>query len=279
MPRNPGRTARVAILASVAGVLLVGVLDYASGAELAFSVFYVLPVIATAWYGSGRAALTVTILAAFTWRLAEFAAEVHYPSTFVAVWNPVMRFVGFAIVAHLVLSLRQQLFLAQHRARTDPLTGVISRGRFMELLEGELARARRFGHPVSLAFLDVDDFKQVNDRHGHLAGDRLLKALAQAIQDHTRAIDVTGRVGGDEFMLLMPGTDADDAAALVERLHPKLGEAASAAGHACTLSLGVVTFLTPVDSSEEAMAYVDEVMYEAKREGKAGVRQRTVGGE
>jgi diguanylate cyclase (GGDEF)-like protein/PAS domain S-box-containing protein len=144
--------------------------------------------------------------------------------------------------------------------RTDELTGLPNRRAWDELLTHELAVAERVGKPLSVAMLDLDHFKKYNDQHGHLAGDRLLRAAAAAWGSSLRATDVLARWGGEEFALLLPGCDAAGAAALIERLRGSLPDAV-------TFSAGVVCS-DGRDAPRGLMDAADRALYQAKAEGR-----------
>lgn len=273
------RDRRFKIAGSVAALLAVGVVgyvDYLTGNELAFSMFYLLPVLLASWYGLRGFGLLTALLSSVTWLMAETYAGLEYDTALLPVWNLAIRFGTLGIVVLLLRTLRQQLALSTHRERTDSLTGLVARDRFLQLLEGEVRRTRRYQHSLSLAYIDVDDFKQVNDTGGHAEGDRVLRQTADALRSGTRSIDVTGRVGGDEFMLLMPETGADDALVSVERLQATLNHTARAHGMPVTFSIGVLTFVNPPESIDQAVQLVDGLMYEVKRTGKDGFLHRVV---
>lgn len=272
------RYGNLASAGAVLAVVVVGYLDYVIGPQLAFSVFYLLPVLLAGWYGMRGFGLLVSLLASLAWLIAEAYGGMVFTNPLIPVWNLVIRFGTLAIVAVLLRSLRRQLALVTHRERTDSLTGLVARDRFLQLLEGEVNRTRRYGHPLSLAYIDVDDFKRVNDQGGHALGDRVLSFTADALRDGTRSIDVAGRVGGDEFMLLMPETDAPQARVSIERLQATLAHTSRAQGVPVTFSIGVLTFLAPPEDIDGAVQQVDALMYEVKREGKDGFLHRVVGG-
>lgn len=144
--------------------------------------------------------------------------------------------------------------------RTDELTGLPNRRAWDELLTHELAVAERHGKPLSVAMLDLDHFKKYNDRHGHLAGDRLLRAAAAAWGSSLRATDVLARWGGEEFALLLPGCDAHGAAALIERLRGSLPDGV-------TFSAGVVSS-DGHDQARALMDAADRALYQAKADGR-----------
>jgi diguanylate cyclase (GGDEF)-like protein len=206
------------------------------------------------------------------WLAVAYASSGHFSSPVIAYWNAAARLGFMVILAHVVASFRATLLRERELARTDYLTGAFNGRSFGEAAGAEIARARRHAHPFSVAYIDVDDFKQVNDRQGHSAGDRLLKAVASSLGRNVRDIDTVARIGGDEFAVLMPETDARAAHVAMLRTRRRLIEDAKAGGWPVTLSVGVVTFDTPPASVDDLLRAADEVMYSAKRGGKNAVR-------
>ncbi len=160
--------------------------------------------------------------------------------------------------------------LAQHEAVTDSLTGLANRRWFTNELEAELRRSARYGRPVAIVLLDLDDFKAINDRYGHGAGDEALVALAEVLRKVTRDVDLPARIGGEEFAVLAPESDEEGASILAERLRASIEEVRLAAGGgilSLTASFGVAA--TPPDVSVEVLMHAaDRALYEAKRRGK-----------
>jgi diguanylate cyclase (GGDEF)-like protein len=163
-------------------------------------------------------------------------------------------------------------------ATTDALTGFASRRCFMERGELELLRARRFNHPLSVLFLDVDHFKLINDAYGHLTGDRVLKALAEACQGALRDIDLVGRLGGDEFAVLLAETDLAGATEVADRLRRTVEmsviEAHGSTVIEVTTSIGVAVNDPADNSFEPLLARADAALYSAKRTGRNRVGQQ-----
>jgi diguanylate cyclase (GGDEF)-like protein len=158
--------------------------------------------------------------------------------------------------------------VANRLARTDQLTGIANSRAFYRTAEAELARVRRYGGLFTLAYFDIDDFKSVNDHQGHAGGDSLLKAFVRAIADATRETDTFARMGGDEFVLLMPQTGQEAAAAVLDKLAVHSAKTLSSNGATAGVSIGAVTFLAPPSSVDDMIREADEAMYAAKRGGK-----------
>ncbi|MDQ5820489.1 MAG: GGDEF domain-containing protein [Actinomycetota bacterium] len=161
--------------------------------------------------------------------------------------------------------------IVQRQAVTDELTELPNRRRFMETLEAEVRRAERFGTPLGLVLFDLDDFKLVNDRHGHQVGDLVLKKTGEVLLERVREVDLAARLGGEEFAVLVPGTDADGAVSLAESLRQALTEAAVARAGGeeirITASFGVTEHVRERTASD-LLAAADNALYRAKDAGK-----------
>lgn len=152
---------------------------------------------------------------------------------------------------------------AEARAVTDGLTTVFNHRYFVEQLALEVKRAKRFRQSFVLLFLDIDGFKDYNDRHGHLAGDQVLKQVALTARSTVRETDLVARYGGEEFAIIATGTDKENGALLAERIRDSIQRKSPA-----TVSIGVASFPQDGDSADEVLKAADLAMYEAKRHGK-----------
>ncbi len=195
----------------------------------------------------------------------------------VATWNAAQQLGVFLLLAVVLDAFKKRLLLEQQAARTDPLTSLSNRRAFVEAAWLELERGRRHGRPLSLLYIDCDDFKLVNDRLGHVAGDAVLSAVGATLRQAVRGLDTVARLGGDEFGVLLPEVDRAGAEALADRLRLQLRETLAGRGGAVTFSIGVVTFIKPPASVDEMILRADELMYQAKRSGKDGWRAGTWG--
>ncbi|MDH3496282.1 MAG: GGDEF domain-containing protein [Gemmatimonadota bacterium] len=256
------------IVLAVAGVASLGVLDYLTGYELSFAVFYLLPVTFAAWF-SGRASGVVTSLAsASVWQFSNYVAGETFSRVWIPYWNASTRLAFFLIVTLLVTRLGKTLVEARAMARTDFLTGTLNSRAFHQLADAELTRQRRYRRPLTLVYVDLDNFKTVNDSLGHSAGDALLRAVAATIATSLRATDALARLGGDEFLVLLPETDAPAARTLVDRLQTILTERVRQGDWPVTVSMGVVTCPQAPASVDALIQLADSQMYVAKQRGK-----------
>jgi diguanylate cyclase (GGDEF)-like protein len=157
---------------------------------------------------------------------------------------------------------------AKAQTRRDEVTGALNRSGFVEVLEDESKRARRYLHPLTVTYVDLDNFKLVNDILGHEAGNSCLQAVACTMQDTLREVDFVARLGGDEFALLLSETRPEDVRGVLDKLRAALLEAMEAKNWRVTFSIGSVTFDEPLDAAVDMMAKADELMYSVKLSGR-----------
>ena len=258
-----------------------GVVDEATGGEIVLSVFYVLPVALAAWLAGGKTGALYGAAAAAVWFVADQLTLDQGVTSLVAWWNVAVRYAFFLIIAFVVAALRRTLLEEQELARHDPLTGAANPRAFRDALELEISRAERHEWPVSLAYIDVDDFKRVNDQFGHAVGDEVLATIAVEPGAAVRRTDTVARLGGDEFAVLLPEADATVAATIFGRVIAAVRETVTRRGWPVTLSVGTITCLrmaecAPGEAGERLVTLADEAMYEAKAAGKNTIRQRAV---
>jgi diguanylate cyclase (GGDEF)-like protein len=241
------------------------------GRDVSLSVFGLAPVFLVSWFAGRSAGLMIAFPSALLW----FVADSLTPSAghpLVPVWNALVEFAFFVVGTVLVSALKQAFEQEKTLARTDPLTGVANSRSFFEIAERERQRARRYNHAMTIAYLDVDNFKAVNDRHGHFAGDSLLVDLVAVMQSVLRQTDVVARLGGDEFALLLPETGSAAAQVVSRKVQQQLDDFVKRESWPITFSIGVVTTLQPPDSFEVLLQRADDLMYEAKKSGKNQLR-------
>lgn len=172
---------------------------------------------------------------------------------------------------HLALQTEKEL------ARLDPLTALANRRAFFEATEAERSRADRFGHPLTMAYVDVDNLKQVNDTQGHDVGDAVLRRVADTLGTSIRAVDSVARLGGDEFALLLPNTDALAAEGVLRKLQHALLETMQMHSWPVTFSIGAAVFVPPLESCSRMLNIADAIMYSVKTQGKNALRIELAG--
>ncbi|RDI95373.1 GGDEF domain-containing protein [Meiothermus sp. QL-1] len=184
--------------------------------------------------------------------------------------NTTLQFVlsnlAFLMLLFVLAYLRRYYAQMHQMAHTDALTGLLNRRGMQEVLELELERARRYGQPLALLLADIDRFKLVNDTYGHSVGDQVLREVAARLQRHLRENDVLARWGGEEFLLLAPGTDLPQAQRLAQRLLEVVRQS-PLTGVSVTLSIGVAAY-RPGDTPAALLSRADEAMYRAKGGGR-----------
>ena len=173
-----------------------------------------------------------------------------------------------AALQDLQRQLQEALENEKELARLDSLTGLANRRAFYEVLEMEQKRARRYELPLTVAYLDVDNFKKINDSSGHALGDSVLAVVAQTIKNNIRSSDTVARLGGDEFAVLLPETEAAAAETALRKVQDKLQVQMRERGWTISFSIGVASFLCPPDSLDDIIRTADEVMYAVKASGK-----------
>jgi two-component system cell cycle response regulator len=154
----------------------------------------------------------------------------------------------------------------QRLAITDPLTGIYNRRKVDQVLPDEVERARRYNRPLSLIMLDLDNLKRINDRHGHSTGDQMLKYVANIIRNEVRSVDVPARIGGDEFLILLPEADLEAASRVAKRVCSRISGEENGEVNV-SVSVGVVQWSRELASADDFLQVVDQAMYQAKRAG------------
>ncbi len=166
--------------------------------------------------------------------------------------------------------------MEEQLAEIDPLTGALNTRAFIERATREISRSRRHGRPLSLAYMDLDNFKAVNDTKGHAQGDEVLRKVVSTLKSRSRAQDLVARLGGDEFVILFAETDSKGASQAVENLQQTLTKAMEQEGWPVTFSIGLLTHQKPPTDLGEIITTADNLMYGAKKSGKNQVRHLTL---
>jgi diguanylate cyclase (GGDEF)-like protein len=254
------------------GIIVTAATDYITGYELGFSIFYVLPLSFVVWFAGRTSGVLAAAISALLWLTVDIASGHVYSHPLIPIWNAFIRGSFFVLIVVLLSEIKIAHEKERKLARFDNLTGAVNARYFYELLKVEMERSERYRHPFSIAYIDLDNFKQVNDRNGHLVGDQVLQTVVQKAQTHLRKTDIVGRLGGDEFVLLLPETDQPQAQAVMSKLREQLLAAMQSADLPVTFSIGVITCQKPPAHPQLLLKAADALMYQVKHHAKNDIR-------
>ncbi len=258
-------------------IVFIDFLDFLIGGLLHLSVFLLAPVALVTWNVGLGPGLIVSALSASYLIVDYLIHPFLFPHPWIVLWDTTAVIFYFAVVCCILAALKTELEKVHQKSRTDALTGLLNSSAFFEAAEAERQRSKRYLHPFTLCFLDLDNFKKVNDLHGHLMGDRLLKKVSKILKDGVRSSDLVARLGGDEFVVLFPETGPEAAGNLGSKLHQALAAGLKEETSLVTPSRGVVTYFDVPGTIDEIIHVADLLMYAAKKDGKNSVRRKTFG--
>ncbi len=250
--------------------------DLVTGYQVSVGLLYVVPVALMAWYVSRLASAAVAMISALTWYAVSAFNAPEEVGTPILAWNGAIRLGLFILISILMSSLKEAYDHQRRLARTDPLTGLLNGRAFEEEARLELMRAQRLNYEVGVLYIDLDNFKRLNDSRGHAAGDLFLKDMGTVLKSKLRATDVIGRLGGDEFGVILAATSRPQVLAIATRLQEALAHLSATAQPPVTLTIGGVTS----DGSEDIDTLIgraDNIMYRAKATGKGSIQLSSAG--
>jgi diguanylate cyclase (GGDEF)-like protein len=245
-------------------------LDFIDAQEYQFAFFYLFPVGFTTWFAGQSFGLFIALFCSIAWTIDN---HTHYTASLI--WNSLSTIGIFVIISILVNKVRIMWEHEHQQSRRDFLTGFLNTRAFHEILDYELTRLTREAKPLSLAYFDLDNFKQINDMFGHLQGDELLKCIASSLSGCLRKTDVIARIGGDEFVILLPATDQEAVKIAIHKILESLQIGLRKSHWTSTFSMGVITCLEAPSSSEELISMADHMMYDVKHAGKNNIKFST----
>jgi diguanylate cyclase (GGDEF)-like protein len=263
---------RLVVPLGLALQVLVGLLDCRVGYYMSLSLFYLIPICLVTARTGRRNGMLMCVLGAVVLFGVEFSLRPIELNVQVLVLNVALRWGFFVLVTLALTELQYSLHQETMLSRSDPITGLANSRSFTEQLEAEIVRLQRYRRPCSLAYLDLDNFKEVNDKFGHTTGDRLLSHVAKVLKENLRATDNVARLGGDEFAILFPETVLAEARYVLERFRENIEGSAEGQFGRITMSIGLITFHEAPKSAEEAIKIADNLMYAVKHEGRNGIR-------
>ena len=255
-------------IVSIVGLLVVGYFDYITGVEVRVFPLYFLPLLLAAWNLKKTVGLCLSLLATILWVAAMYFGGHQYSHPSIWLINFFTQGSAFVIVTFLIARLRDALDRENALSRMDNLTGLSNSRSFYEKSASIVSLCHRNARPVTLAYVDLDNFKCVNDTLGHFQGDELLRRVANIFQHNLRSSDLAARMGGDEFVLLLPETMDADAQIVLEKIRGLVANASQLQACPVTVSIGAVSCSHAPADINEMIKVADELMYEAKKIGR-----------
>lgn len=254
---------------------LIGGIDALTGPDYTFTLIYLLPVTMVCWVSTSRiSALSIIIFSAIVWNSVDFISNRIMLTPMVFAWNMFSRCVVFLLFAVMLFALKSSICREREISRRDPLTNTYNLRAFRDIAEHELSRCRRDKKSITMAFVDIDNFKTVNDTRGHKAGDILLQQVANAIRSSLRESDILARIGGDEFAILLSDCNAQAAQEIGLKLKNSV-DLIKNGNKDISLSIGTLTCKDSYPDMEALIKICDELMYSVKKSGKNGMAAST----
>jgi len=272
------RAKLLAYLATAISVMAVGAIDLVTGADIHVVSLYFVPLAFAGWRLGRAGAVTASFWSTLVWLAALFVESSHPVGWHVWAINFVTQMLAFLTVSMLMAVLCERLVREESLSRTDARTGLANRHAFLERADQALMLCRRKARPAALAYIDLDNFKNANDRFGHAFGDALLCRCAAVIAGTIRGTDIAARIGGDEFVILFPDTARDEATSVIARLVTTIGTLTEFHAASVTASVGLVDDPCARVGVVDFMVQADAEMYLVKQRGKRGAHALSIEG-
>lgn len=254
---------RLLLLSSISLIVFLGIIRVETDTEFAFASLALLPVIVVAWFGGKKYGFFLAYIASMMWLMADLTTNQQFSSSWIPWVNALTRLVIYSLIVFLLTIVRQQLVREREQASHDVLTGLQNRRAFLEKGNAEVKRSKRYNHSLAVIFLDLDNFKSLNDTKGHDVGDEALRATARALQKSLRASDQIARLGGDEFAAILPEIDYDSAVETMRKVHTDINNALLGFSPV-KASIGIACFEKAEFTFSDMLKSADELMYEVK---------------
>jgi len=261
---------------SIITLVLITCFDFISGGRYAFSVFYVIPVAILSWYIGKRYSVPTAVFIGFIEAFIKFKDFSDSSSLYYYYLNTAISCVTFTAISFAITKCKSIFLNEKTLARVDFLTGIPNWKSFTECVDREIERAKREKQTLSIAYIDCDNFKSINDEYGHDEGNKALQIIAKSMKRNIRKIDYVARVGGDEFVMLLVGANAKNAYAIMDKVKKVLNFEMKSNNYAVTFSVGLSTFEHVPSSAEEMIKVSDFLMYEVKNTSKDSIKSEVV---
>ncbi len=252
-------------------IIIVMFIDEVTKEKVDLAPFYLIISGFCVWFSGRKAGIFISLVSFFIWEYEDIRYRILNENTFFFTWNLFVRSIIFITVITFVHVIKEMYLRERKFAYTDSLTGAANRRKFFDFLEYQIKRLRRNRGYLTIAYFDIDGFKQLNDSYGHNEGDRVLKETVKRVTSNIRDIDLFARIGGDEFVIVLPDCDENNARYIIERVRNNLNNFISQTG-IVTFSFGIITTNNFSYDSDSLLHLVDKLMYEIKKSGKNGVK-------
>jgi len=274
----PNQDRRRWLMLGVISLLLIAGTDNATGFKLHLVILYALPMLMITWAAGGWVGALIAVAACATWAIVDSSAGrfIDNPKMYYLEWGACLA--GLLLLVYGLTRLRAMLEEAHFQSRKDMLTGLVNKGGFYQIVGAEMEVCRRYRRTLSIAYIDCDNFKLVNDKYGHHVGDELLRVISKTMQRKLRSSDLPGRLGGDEFAVMLPETSAEACRMVVEMLQQRLLQEMAEHHWPVTFSIGIATFTRMPASIEEMIRQADKLMYAVKFTSKGAIKQEVFAG-
>ncbi len=258
--------------------ILVGVLglfELSTNPEISIALLYLIPVAVASWFIGRNFGIAISAFIVAMWTFAEIAKGKVHSSVSIHYWYAAVRLIFFLVVTTLLVKLKTALNSEMIMSRLDFLTDVMNSRSFYELATVELERCKRYKGVLSVAYMDMDNLKVINDKFGHSKGDDVLRAVAGTIKENLRKTDIVARMGGDEFIILFPETEYKAADRAVKKIQDALKQKKGLREFSITFSIGILTCESCPESIDKMIELVDSLMYSIKSHKKDGMAHST----
>lgn len=264
------------LLIGIISILLIGFVDYLIVIDISLSICYLIPIALITKYLDRQSGIFLSLISACSWYFAEDTAKTDLNFVFL-LWNTLVRLTVFLTVVYLLSTIKDAYKKEKSLAQIDSLTQIYNRRYFLKLLHSETKRSIRYQQCLTLVYFDIDNFKNINDKLGHIQGDRLLYLVACTVAKTIRKTDIFARLGGDEFVLLLPETIYQQAQLVLQRVQEQLNKMVKQESFEVSFSIGAITFLELPDSVDNMLERVDKLMYQVKHSGKNNIKHHLHG--
>jgi diguanylate cyclase (GGDEF)-like protein len=246
-------------------------LDIETNYTIVFSLFCIIPIFFSAWCIDVGHGILIAFASSLVWLNADLISGHFYIHPYIFTINTIIKITFFVTISLLFSTLKSKLLREKDLAQTDFLTGAKNSRYFYESLDQEVYRSQRTKNAFTLIYIDLDNFKKVNDQFGHSIGDNVLRKVVSITSKNLRKTDVMARLGGDEFAVLLPETNKEAASTIISKLQTILNDEMQKSNWPITFSIGVLICNSTNTNTIELIKFADNLMYSVKNNGKNGI--------